>query len=343
MAGSLSRDEARTAGLLFGEELALGLVAPDALDDPAVRRAVRGGPVPSPLSRRFQRAQMRRGRLTYASHVVAPLMAARRALLGDGAQGRPKLLIRVDGFPHHRAGDEPGRYPTADAAAFHAVLRDAGVPYLMAVLPRVPLDAENPSGETWRAHDEAERDLLAELRRDGVAFGVHGLDHRPAKTHPRRRAEPGGKHAAKRLDSALATLREDALHADVFVPPYERFDPAGWPALAQRFDVVCGGPDSVDTMGFHLTPSWRGNTIWLPSLAPLNGPAADVLPAVRDLLAQETSLWIPITLRWDRERDDGYAALRALAALVAEQQLARSWDDFLLAARASHHFGAAAG
>ncbi|MCW3041659.1 MAG: hypothetical protein JWM31_3564, partial [Solirubrobacterales bacterium] len=113
--------------------------------------------------------------------------------------------------------------------------------------------------------------------------------------------------------------------------------------LAKRFDVVCGGAAGVDTMGFHLTPSWRGEAIWLPALPPLDGPAAAVLPAVQELLEGQVPLWIPVVLRWEEELADGLSALGELAAFLGEQHLARSWDDFLLAARASRTFAAVSG
>ncbi|WP_354700741.1 DUF2334 domain-containing protein [Paraconexibacter sp. AEG42_29] len=337
MPSGMSLDEIRTAGLLFGEELALGLVEPSALRTPEVLRTVRTGMIPSLPSRLFQARQLRRGRLSGHEHSTGPRMAARRAILGDAALGRPKLLIRVDGFPHMNAWDAPAAVSTTRAAEFHAVLRDAGVPYLMSVLPRVPRRPLEPQTDEYRVHASDERELLAELRRDGVSFGAHGLDHRSRSTKASRRSEfPGGKpkEIAARLDEAIAALRDEALHTDVFVPPFDRFGAICWRVLAERFDVVCGGPASVATMGFHPTPSWRGDAVWMPAYAPLHGTAAEVLPAVRELVAQQTSLWIPVVLQWDREVDD-LRALRELCDVLAAGELARSWDDFLLAVNAS--------
>jgi hypothetical protein len=125
------------------------------------------------------------------------------------------------------------------------------------------------------------------------------------------------------------------LHADVFVPPFDRFDASCWPALASRFDVVCGGPESITTMGFHRTPTWRGEAVWLPAYPPLHGTAAEVLGAVRELVDDGTGLWIPVVLRWGQELEDEWRSLRELCALLSEGELARSWEDFLLAVRAS--------
>ncbi len=340
----MTRDEIRTAGLLFGEELALGLIDADALRTPEVQRGVRVQSVPSAFSRRYQRRQMRRGRLTHAAHVVEPQMQARRAVLGDAAAGRPKVLLRVDAFPALDAYEDGTGEGVRRLQTLHGLLHEAGVPYLLSVLPRVAQRPLDPGGDAWRVHTDAERGELAELRRDGVTFAAHGLDHRTRVRKAARRSEFSGlrrKAAEQRLDTALQALRDEALHADVFVPPFERFDASCWPALAGRFDVVCGGPRSVDTLGFHRAPSWRGDAVWLPAYAPLHGPAADVLPAVERLAAEETSLWIPIALDLAAEAQDGFAALARLAVRLGDGELARPWDDFLLAVRASRQLTAA--
>ncbi len=339
----MTRDEIRTAGLLFGEELALGLIDPEALRGAEVQRGVRVQTVPSALSRRYQRRQMRRGRLTNAGHVLQPQMQVRRTVLGDAALGRPKLLLRIDAFPAMDAWDDTTGDGIRRLQTLHGLLHQAAVPYLLSVLPRVPRRPLDPGGDEWRPHTDAERSELAELRHDGASFAVHGLDHRTRVRKAARRSEFAGmkrKAVEARLDTAVQTLRDEALHADVVVPPYDRFDAACWPALAARFDVVCGGPRSVDTMGFHRAPSWRGDAVWLPAYAPLHGPAADVLPEVERLVAEETALWIPLALDLATEAQDGFRSLARLAVLLGDGQLARPWDDFLLAVRASRRLTA---
>jgi hypothetical protein len=196
----------------------------------------------------------------------------------------------------------------------------------------------------WRPPPDAGGGALALLRRDGGAFAGHGLDHRTRTRKAARRSELTGlkpKAVEQRLDTALQALRDEALHTDVFVPPFERFDADCWPALAARFDVVCGGPASVDTMGFHRAPSWRGGAVWLPAYAPLHGPAAEVLPAVQQLVADGINLWIPVALDLATEAKDDFRALARLAVLLGDGGLARPWDDFLLAVRASRQLTAA--
>jgi len=42
---------------------------------------------------------MRRGRLSYLGHTLPAVAAARRAVLGDGADAPPRVLVRLGPFP----------------------------------------------------------------------------------------------------------------------------------------------------------------------------------------------------------------------------------------------------
>ncbi len=289
--------------------------------------------MPSPLSRRFQARAVRRGALSYDPDVTDPFVAARTAVLGpDAAAGRPKILLRVDGFPHHLASDRDGDRGCAAFARVHALLHDAGVPYLLSVLPWVPDSALDPGSDGWRPHDEDERALLGQLRREGVAFGVHGLDHRTRDAREDRRSELHalkGKDLTDRLDAAVQTMRDEALHADVFVAPWDRFDASQYAELAARWDVVTGGPSTVAGFGFHATPLWRGDAVYLPAYPPLVGPPRTIADAVEHLAARRTGLWTPVVLDWAQAVEGAWEDLVGFAHALAG--LARPWDEFLAA------------
>jgi hypothetical protein len=336
----VTADEWRSACLQFSEEIADGAIAVADLDRPEVLDAVRAMPVPSKPSRLLQRAQMKRGGLSYSSEVVAPLVAARDAVLGDAAPGTPRVLVRVDEFPHYEAWDKPTEYGTERFRRFHDILTAAGVPYLVAVTPTVPRHALDPEGTDWRPHDDEERDLLAALRRDGVAFGVHGLDHRTRHANPRRHSEFVGlnaKDTETRLEQAAAIMGEEALHSDVFVAPFNRFHRRQYGPMAARWDVVTGGPESVALLGFHRTPLWRGDAVYMPAYPPFYGRASEVLDGVLELARLRAALWTPVVLHWGWEADEGWGALEELAAALAG--IARPWDEFLAAVDMSRRLG----
>jgi len=251
---------------------------------------------------------------------------------GDGGDG-PWPLVRVDEFPHARAFDPGGALGTDAYRRFHAVLAEAGVPYLLAVPPRVSRDYLDPTGTESRPLAESEAALLRELADQGVTFGLHGLDHRTRHASPRRHSELCGlspQAAALRLDGAREALAALGLETPVFVPPFNRFDAAQYAAIAERFAVVCGGPESVRLLGFHPTPVRLGAAVYLPSYRPLYGRAAEVAPALLALLESGRSPWAPITLHWGWELEDGFAGLRRLCAALAGCP-AQPWSNLIAA------------
>jgi hypothetical protein len=353
-------DGARSARLLFAPERSGGVVHDRELDTPGVRAATAVRGVPSRPIRFAQQVGYKLGRLGYERQVVGPLVAARRSVLGDRAGGPPRFLVRVDEFPHYCAWDDPQRFGSERFERFHQIMSAAGVPYLLAVLPRVcheplvPLGAvpngdvtsvpegqddfedvpvtrlEQPDGDS-RPLDAGERAMLMRLSGEQVTFALHGLTHRTRFASPRRHSELCGLGVAatnELVDAGFDELARLGLSAEVFVPPYNRFDAGQYDMLATRFKVVCGGPESIGTMGFQRTPQWRGESIYLPSYSPFYGHAAGVLPAVEQAIEADWGLWVPIVLHWGWEADAGWTALERLVDVLASHTAA--WEDFIV-------------
>jgi hypothetical protein len=324
------RDADRSRRLLFAPELADGTLRGADLARAPVREAVRSRRIPSALSRAYQGSLMGRGALSYESETVPRAMAGREAVLGERAAGPPRLLVRVDAFPHPLTDEDPARYGTGRFRAVHAMFAEAGLRYLLPVAPRVVRDGEH------RRLDDDELELLADLRRDGVTFAAHGLDQRSRRARPRPPSELSGlskRALAERLDLAADELAEAAIRPDVLVPPFDRFDWRQWPTLAERYSVISGGPASVGRMGYHDTPLWRGAAVWAPAYPPLHDGAADALAAIRRLADRGAALWVPVALDWGHESDAGLDDLADLAREAAGWST--DWEDFLDAVRAS--------
>jgi hypothetical protein len=334
-------DQERTARLLFASELADGVVSEDELSSPEVRRATRVKRVPTRGVRVAQQIRQKLGRLDYARHVAAPQLAARRAVIADRTTGGPRLLVRVDEFPHYRAWDDPERFGAAAFERFHEIMVGAGVPYLVAALPRVSREPLSPEPLGSRPLGEEEVEVLRRISGEGVTLGLHGLDHRTRDASPRGHSELCGLDAQatdELLRQAMAELEGYGLSApSVFVAPYNRFDASQLEVLAKRFKIVCGGPESIGTVGFHRTPQWRGETVYLPSYAPFYGHAAEVSAALDEGEQWLAGLWTPVVLHWGWEAEAGWSELERLAARMAG--LAVSWGEFLEAVEQSREGG----
>jgi hypothetical protein len=291
---------------------------------------------PSPPRRFLQALAMKHGAIGWDSGVVQPFMAARRAALGDRAGGAPRVLLRVDEFPHARAFDSSGPFGTDNFKRFHAVLAQAGIPYLLAISPRVSREYLDPGVDESRPLDDPEIETLRALADEGVAFGLHGLDHRTRHASLRRHSELCGlddEALAIRIEAARRTFEELGIGTSVFVPPFNRFDASQYAVLAERFEVVCGGPESVRLVGFSQTPVRWGDSVYLPSYPPLYGRSAQVAAEVERLAELEAALWAPATLHWGWELDDDFASLRRLCRVLSDT--AASWSQFLAAVESS--------
>jgi hypothetical protein len=293
--------------------------------------------LPTRQPQRFGQAlAVKAGRLGWERSVVEPLLRFRRDVLGTEASGPPRVLVRVDEFPHARAFDPHGKFGTEAFRRFHAVLAEAGIPYLLAITPNVSRDYLDPEVTERRPLDPGEVETMRGLPADRVVFGLHGADHRTRHANPRRHSEFCGlssDEAGGRIDGARAVFDGLGLATPVFVPPFNRFDASQYPLLAERFEVVCGGPESVRLLGWQPTPVWQGEAVYLPSYAPLYGTSAEAAAGVQALIEREANLWAPVTLHWGWELEDDFASLRRLCELL--QGIAADWTDFLAAVAAT--------
>ncbi|MCW3068972.1 MAG: hypothetical protein JWL67_1597 [Solirubrobacterales bacterium] len=297
--------------------------------DQRVQRLFRPSRVPARPVRAAQRLAMKLGRLDWEGGWLTKLLDARRSVLGDDAKGPPRFLVRVDEFPYYTSFDQPQDLEMS--RRFHHVMASAGVPHLMSVVPQLthaPLTVGSAGG---RALGAEEIELLEQMRRDGVAFAQHGTSHRTRFDSPRRRSELCGLTPAQ-ADALLEEGRRRLADAGiagprVFVPPFNRFDAAQYPVLAERFDVICGGPESVALMGFHGGPLWRDGAVYLPCYAPLYANARTILPMAERLIDMAPGTWIPIVLHTSWEQEDDFRSLSRLGELIGP--FALHWDDFL--------------
>ncbi len=297
---------------------------------PAARTASARAVPPRPLRVGEQVLYKLAGRLAQqplANRLLAPELAGVEIDGGDS----PRILVRVDEFPHYLASDEPDRFGAGRYERFHEIMAGAGAHYLVAVLPRVSRSPLSPTGTESRALSDEEIALLRRLTAEGVGMALHGRDHRTRHASPRRHSELCGLNRAQTralLDEALAELARHEIHPDVFVAPFNRFDARQFEWLAERFAVVCGGPESIGTMGLQRTPQWRGQSVYMPSYPPYYGRAGELLEALpRALERTPGPQLIPVVLHWGWEAEREWNELERLVELIAPHTL--PWQSFL--------------
>jgi hypothetical protein len=268
----------------------------------------------------------------WGAQTLADRLLTARLLGMDTDMAAPRILVRVDEFPHYQAWDEPDRFGASRFERFHEIMAGAGVRYLVAVLPRVSRSPLSPTGTDSRPLDDEELAVLRRLADEGVCFALHGRDHRTRWASPRRHSELCGLDRAQSealIDEALGELARYDIRPDVFVPPFNRFDARQFEWLAARFTVICGGPESIGLMGLQRTPQWRGETVYMPSYAPYYGRASELLNALPRAIERARGQWmiIPVVLHWGWEAEAGWGELERLAGLIAPHTAA--WEDFL--------------
>jgi peptidoglycan/xylan/chitin deacetylase (PgdA/CDA1 family) len=316
------------ADLARNVSLHLGNVAVAELPRQA-RRVFEPRRVPTAPMRAAQRISMKLGRLDWRRAWLDRLLEARRSVLGDAAHGPPRFLVRVDEFPYYTSFDRPQDFEMS--RRFHDVMAETGIAHLIATLPQPAHEPLDPSASGSRAIEQREVELMQRMRGDGVTFGQHGNTHRTRFEDPRRRSELCGL-SPNELQALLDDGRQRLLAAGagetrVFVPPFNRFDAEQFPLLAERFDVVCGGPESVALFGFHGGPLWRDGAVYLPCYAPLYADSKTVFAEAERMIELMPGTWIPIVLHTSWEHGDDFASLRRLAELIAPH--VASWDELL--------------
>jgi hypothetical protein len=285
-------------------------------------------PVPSAPRRAIQRLAAKAGLLDWQRRWLDPLVSERTQ--AQLAGGPPRFLVRVDEFPYATSFDQPERYGLEASRRFHEVMTAGAVSHLMAIVPQLTHAPLDPGAVGGRPLDAAELEHIETMRRDGVAFAQHGTTHRTRNSNPRRRSELVGlspAEAGELLDRGRKALGAIGISPRVFVPPFNTFEADHWTTLSERYDVICGGPESVALLGWQPGPLWREDAVYLPCYPPLYGRARDLLVPTAKLIERAPGTWIPLVLHLGWEADDSFVGLRALAEQIAPHAL--DWDRFL--------------
>jgi peptidoglycan/xylan/chitin deacetylase (PgdA/CDA1 family) len=239
-----------------------------------------------------------------------------KPLLGRGLkEGQARCLLRLDDFPSPYARSE-------DFLTLHQIAVEYRLPYLLAVTPF----PEQP-GRPRQLTDE-ELGILRRCAQQGAEYALHGFSHRSRyRNYASELLALPIDRLQRALDMATACFSAKGLKMTGFVAPFNSYDPYTLEVLAQRFPLLCGGPESVFAWGYRAGPSFFMQSVYVPSYRYVYDLDQHGLRRLDRMIAQADGLIIPITLHWANEAATGCKTFRALCSRLANRTIA--WGQFL--------------
>lgn len=220
-----------------------------------------------------------------------------------------RFLLRVDDFPADGA----------DSAAFqlfHDILRDHGIPYLLAITPYFH----------EKGLEDHEIEILQCCRKEGMTPALHGFTHRRVRPEvPSELLGLSETDLRSSITKAITYLKKISLESAVFVAPYNSYDPQTVPILSEYFPILCGGPESVRGLGYR-GPGFIEKSLYLPSYRGAYDLKKDIRWIVR-IKDEGHGLLVPITLHWVNELQDNFKNLVRICRIIRTQML--SWDSLV--------------
>jgi hypothetical protein len=233
---------------------------------------------------------------------------------------KPIFIVRVDDFPRWDID-------TKEFEKFHEVMKNNDIPYILGVTPflcEAPLQTES---NKYRRLTGYEIDLLAKIKREKVEFALHGFTHQTIQS--RFNTELIGLAAdvlEKKIEESLEEFKYYNILPSCFIPPFNTFDYNNVKVIKKYFKTLFGGPESVKTVGFRLSPSWLDNMLYVPSYFPAYGRAEEVHPFVLECLKQHERIIVPLTFHWAWERRTNYRYMIELCEIIKGHTM--SYEQF---------------
>jgi peptidoglycan/xylan/chitin deacetylase (PgdA/CDA1 family) len=174
----------------------------------------------------------------------------------------------------------------------------------------------------------ADVDVLRACTSEGAQLALHGFTH---VSHYRNYAsELAGVPTValrKEVERADSYMHANRLETIGFVAPYNAYDPLTLGVLAERYPLICGGPESVVTLGYRAGPAFLLRSLYVPSYRGAYDVTLEPIARFDRTIAEAGGLTIPVTLHWANEVRDGFRAFRSLCQRLRGRT--SRWSDLL--------------
>jgi hypothetical protein len=198
----------------------------------------------------------------------------------------PKILVRVDDFPHHAIDSEK-------FVQFDKIMKKYEIPYLLGVTPFICKKPAELRKTQTRLLSKQEINYLKKivLKEKRVVLAQHGITHKTIRRRPRSEfIGMDEKEFKSNLKKSIIYLKKFGFSIGVFIPPFNTFDIRNIQILKKYFKIITGGPESIRVFG-KLPIGNLDGVLYIPSYPPLY------------LKAHQTKIPIPkelacLTIHW---------------------------------------------
>ncbi len=259
---------------------------------------------------------LKRRKINYYKIVLNEIINIRKLFKkwkGVKKRGEVKYLVRVDDFP---------RWDNSfnNFLNFHEIFKKYKIPYLLGVTPLLSLNVLDPKNKKFRSLTTNEADLLKEPI---ITVGLHGLTHQTILNKRWKRSEFIGlssQEIENRVVNGIKELAKYNIESHIFIPPFNAIDEKNYEILKRYFKIITGGPESIKTLGFKITPCYFKGALYIPSYPPVYGSCKEIVNFIKSLEIEEDII-VPITLHWSYEAKNNFEDVRELSKLIRNKTI----------------------
>lgn len=258
----------------------------------------------------FRKLVCRKIKCDFQIQLISKVLDIRSIILnslGARLKGKVRFLVRVDDFPRWDVNSELFK-------DFHEIFSNYEIPYLLGVTPCICKKPTDPRCSETRTLSFDERKFLKKIISDGVEVALHGYTHRTTRT--RKPIEFNGLNLKEMRSIIELGFKELGYTTSFLIPPFNRFDLGLIRIFEQYFEIICGGPESIETVGPRISPSFLGKCLYVCSLPPAYGKASDILPWIDKVESIHENIMVPLTLHWRWELSDDFYGVKCLCKKI---------------------------
>lgn len=169
--------------------------------------------------------------------------------LGLTKNNTPKIIIRVDDFPHWTKKID-------DFIKFDNIMKKYRITYILGVTPYLAIQPHIPNSKDFRKLNKKEIKILKNgIKENRIILAMHGLTHKTTsyKKYSEYINKPN-KEIEREIEFGFKLFKEYGLpKPTILIPPYNSFNKDNLEIFKNYFKIITGGPETIKEFGkIHL-------------------------------------------------------------------------------------------